>query len=254
MTTPHQDKASEIKLDQELINNSKVHKNVGQEFVVTTVDKVKLCLREHKEVLNSRLEWAAPLGVFLALLITLVAADFKDAFGLKKEDWRAVFIVGTIASAIWLIRCIYRVYKFWNKANEDNFIQALKNNSEGANKTEKRAFKFNVPVFLVFIVLIGPIVWLAVPNFLHPVVGDAAHPPCIIYLRELNEAKQQWALDHGKTNGVAIIESDLTPYIRLDVRGNFPKCPQGGVYTIGKVGEKPTCSLGTNVTPAHVLP
>ena len=127
---PPKDQVSEIKLDEELINNSTVHKNVGQEFVITTVDKVKLCLREHKEVLSSRMEWIAPLGLFLALFTTLVAADFRDAFELKKEDWRAVFIVGTIASVLWLIRCIYRVIIFHGCADEDHFIQTLKKESE----------------------------------------------------------------------------------------------------------------------------
>jgi hypothetical protein len=125
-----QEKTSEIQLDQELLKNSTIHKNVGQEFVITTVDKVKLCLREHKEILTSRMEWLAPLGVFLALLTTLVAADFKDAFSLSKQDWRAIFIVGTIVSFLWLLRCIYRAVKFWNKADEENFIKALKSSED----------------------------------------------------------------------------------------------------------------------------
>jgi hypothetical protein len=132
-STPPQ-KRSEIQLDQELLQSSIVHKNVGQEFVVTTVDKVKLCLREHKEVLVSQLEWVAPLGTVLALLATLVAADFKDVFGLKKEDWRAIFVVGEITSFIWLIRCLYRAYKFRNRTSEDNFIEALKKRSEDTTK------------------------------------------------------------------------------------------------------------------------
>ena len=48
--------------------------------------------------------------------------------------------------------------------------------------------------------------------------------------------------------------NDLTPYIKLDKDGKIPPCPQGGIYSIKKVGDIPTCSLGTNVTPAHVLP
>jgi len=33
-----------------------------------------------------------------------------------------------------------------------------------------------------------------------------------------------------------------------------PQCPSGGKYIIGKLDEHPTCSLGTNVNPTHVLP
>lgn len=78
--------------------------------------------------------------------------------------------------------------------------------------------------------------------------------PCISNLRQIDAAKQQWALENGKTNGEVCTETDLTPYIRVDAFGHIPKCPQGGIYTIGKIGEPPTCSLGTTVTPAHVLP
>jgi hypothetical protein len=86
---------------------------------------------------------------------------------------------------------------------------------------------------------------------------------CINNLRQIDAAKNEWALEHNaKSNGVVTIK-DIRPYIerernnpfiKLDAKGNLPKCPSGGVYTIGKIGEPPACSLGTTVTPAHVLP
>jgi len=69
---------------------------------------------------------------------------------------------------------------------------------------------------------------------------------CINNLRQIDAAKNQFALEKGKKNGDAITEADITPYIR---GGVLPKCPSGGTYTIGKVGETPTCSI-----PGHVLP
>lgn len=107
---------------------------------------------------------------------------------------------------------------------------------------------------IVVCILIGLVLAVVIPNTIRPVVGDAAHPPCIVILREIDSAKNEWALENGKTNGVICTENDIKPYIKLDAKGNLPKCPQGGIYTIGKVGEPPTCSLGTNVNPAHVLP
>jgi hypothetical protein len=67
-------------------------------------------------------------------------------------------------------------------------------------------------------------------------------------LRQVDVAKNQWALE---SNDVVTI-NDIRPYIELDAKGNLPKCPSGGIYTIGKIGEPRTCSLGTNVIPAHV--
>jgi hypothetical protein len=62
-------------------------------------------------------------------------------------------------------------------------------------------------------------------------------------------------LDNHLTNGDRInFPNDLTPYFKLDSAGKIPGCPDGGIYHLSKVGEHPTCSLGTTVTPAHVLP
>jgi general secretion pathway protein G len=77
---------------------------------------------------------------------------------------------------------------------------------------------------------------------------------CINNLRQVDGAKEQWALENGKTNGDTVVtENDIKPYLRLDSKGNLPQCPSGGKYVIGRLNEPPTCSLGTNVTPAHVL-
>jgi len=78
---------------------------------------------------------------------------------------------------------------------------------------------------------------------------------CINNLRQIDGAAQEFALEKGKTNGEAInFPNDLTPYISLDKNGKIPSCPQGGVYSIKRVGDIPTCSLSNTVTPAHVLP
>jgi len=113
---------------------------------------------------------------------------------------------------------------------------------------------FGFWVIIVVVCVIGFFVWIAIPN---QFAGSRFKSPantCINNLRQLDAAKREWALENGKTNGVVCTENDLTPYIKLDARGNLPQCPQGGKYTIGKVGEPVTCSLGTTVTPAHVLP
>jgi len=72
---------------------------------------------------------------------------------------------------------------------------------------------------------------------------------CINNLRQIDAAKNEFALEKGKANGYVVTEADIKPYIKLDAAGNLPKCPSGGTYTIGKVGETPTCS-----TAGHFLP
>ena len=78
---------------------------------------------------------------------------------------------------------------------------------------------------------------------------------CVNNLRQIDAAACQFALENHLTNGDRInFPNDLTPYIKLNNDGKIFGCPQGGIYHIGRVGKSPTCSLGTTVTPAHVLP
>ena len=69
---------------------------------------------------------------------------------------------------------------------------------------------------------------------------------CINNLRQIDAAKQQWALENNKTASAVPTAQDLLPYF---VDGLFPVCPSGGTYTINAVGVPPACSV-----PGHVLP
>ena len=65
---------------------------------------------------------------------------------------------------------------------------------------------------------------------------------CINNLRLLDGAKQQFAFEHGKTNGEAVTMADLAPYLH----GNSVTCLEGGRYDVRAIGLDPVCSLGTN--------
>jgi len=69
---------------------------------------------------------------------------------------------------------------------------------------------------------------------------------CINNLRQIDAAKQQWALVNSKTDDAVPVAQDLLPYLKSNV---LPVCPSGGTYTINAVGSPPTCSI-----PGHVLP
>lgn len=70
---------------------------------------------------------------------------------------------------------------------------------------------------------------------------------CINNLRQIDAAKQQWALEKGKKADDIPTEDDLKPYLSRGA-DEFPKCPSGGKYTIGEVSQPPTCSI-----PGHTL-
>jgi hypothetical protein len=72
--------------------------------------------------------------------------------------------------------------------------------------------------------------------------------PCINNLRQIDGAKQQWAQENPNLTNHTLLWSDIQPYLGRGIKGTLPVCPQGGTYTLGKLGESPTCSY-----PKHVL-
>ena len=107
---------------------------------------------------------------------------------------------------------------------------------------------------LVVITAVFAIVVLAVviPAFIRVKPTSAAFP-CINNLRQIEVAKSQWALENSKSTNDVATWNDLRPYFPARWTNGMPICPDGGSYTIGRVGESPTCSLGDK-EPGHKLP
>jgi hypothetical protein len=122
------------------------------------------------------------------------------------------------------------------------------------SEPKKKLSAATIIKWVAFCLFLGVLIAFAIPSFIKPHVNYST-PACINNLRQIDAAANWFALEHKLTNGSPInFPNDLTPYMKLNNSGKIPSCPQGGFYSIKKVGEPPTCSLGTTVTPAHVLP
>jgi len=64
---------------------------------------------------------------------------------------------------------------------------------------------------------------------------------CINNLRQIDSAKQQWALEHNARSNAIPTWDDIRPYLGTRPSGTL-RCPHGGSYTIGRVAELPRCS------------
>ena len=75
---------------------------------------------------------------------------------------------------------------------------------------------------------------------------DDGRDTCIGNLKQIDLAKQEWALEKNKDAKDIPTAEDLAPYLK----GNsMPACPSGGTYTIGAMDEAPTCSIAGHVLP-----
>jgi prepilin-type N-terminal cleavage/methylation domain-containing protein len=114
---------------------------------------------------------------------------------------------------------------------------------------------FTLVEIMIVVAIIGLLAAIAIPNFVRARATSQANA-CINNLRQIDAAANQWALENKKTTGTAInYPNDLTPYIKLTSAGTMPPCPVGGSYYQDNiVGTIPTCSLGSTVSPAHIIP
>jgi len=118
---------------------------------------------------------------------------------------------------------------------------------------EQRKSGWSFGFWVTCLLILGIAIFIALPNFIKARSTSAASA-CINNLRQIDAAANQFALEHNKTNGEAInFPDDLTPYIKFNSAGKIPSCPNGGVYSIKRVGDLPTCSLGLAGNPGHSL-
>ena len=69
---------------------------------------------------------------------------------------------------------------------------------------------------------------------------------CINNLRQIDGAKQQWALENKKNVNDTPTEQEIVEFFKDVV---MPKCPGGGVYKINSVQGSPTCSIAGHALP-----
>lgn len=81
---------------------------------------------------------------------------------------------------------------------------------------------------------------LGLPKLLR-VRNTSSKDNCINNLRQIDAAKQQWALENRQADTALPSSDDVRIYLK---NNNYPRCPDGGKYIIGQVSKDPTCSLG----------
>lgn len=98
---------------------------------------------------------------------------------------------------------------------------------------------FTLVEIMIVVLIIGILLAIAVPNFIKARESSRGKT-CVANLRQIEAAKEQWAMEEKKGATDTPAQADLEPtYIK-----KWPDCPSGGSYTIGDVATEPTCSTG----------
>ncbi|MEI8351227.1 MAG: hypothetical protein WCG36_02835 [bacterium] len=96
----------------------------------------------------------------------------------------------------------------------------------------------------VMLAPVGLMAAIAIPSFMKARTVSQGNA-CINNLRMLEAAKEQWALENKKKEGDSVVEAGILKYMK---GGQMRRCPQGGDYTLGVIGENARCSC-----PGHQL-
>jgi hypothetical protein len=117
------------------VEQTRVHLNFDQNVVITTEDRLELCLRNHLECIGSKREWITPLSLFAAFLTTLLTSTFKDSLGLSAATWQALFVLLLIVSAIWSIAATIKAFSA--KSSLRGLLDEIKKSAKVASNSDK---------------------------------------------------------------------------------------------------------------------
>jgi prepilin-type N-terminal cleavage/methylation domain-containing protein len=100
----------------------------------------------------------------------------------------------------------------------------------------KKTQGFTLVEIMIVVLIIGILMAIAVPNFIKA-RSSSRQKTVISNLRQIDGAKERWAMETGKITGDACVSADLTPaYIKT-----FPdNTPVTGSYLPNVVGSSPS--------------
>ncbi len=108
---------------------------------------------------------------------------------------------------------------------------------------------FTLVEIMIVVAIIGLLAAIAIPSFVKA-RSTSQKNACINNLRQIDSAKEQWALEYRKVSGDTIVTTG-TNGVNQYIKGDTPICPAGGEYTYGVVSTNPVCSLAS--TENHKL-
>ena len=116
---------------------------------------------------------------------------------------------------------------------------------------------FTLLEIMIVVAIIGLLAAIAVPAFMKA-RNNARRSACINNMRLIEASKDNYAIDYGETNGIALTWDNLCFYIKdLTNRCFCPTAISGARgptnYNMGRLGTTPSCRTTLGATDYHTL-
>jgi len=114
--------------------------------------------------------------------------------------------------------------------------------------TNAKRAGFTLIEIMIVVAIIGILATIAIPNFVRARL-QAQKSACVNNLRQIDGAKQTWALENKASPNTVPVLSNIQPYLGRGTAGTAPTCPADPAnsfatsYSLNDLNTAPACII-----------